>query len=83
MILGSSSGKTFIYNGFKNLGFYNNLIYAIKKFKKLKKVRNKIRRNMDGYDNQSTGSSGYWSSASSGGSMDANADLDLEYQNMI
>ena len=38
---------------------------------------------MDGYDNQSTSSSGYWSSASSGGSMDANADLDLEYQNMI
>ena len=38
---------------------------------------------MDGYDNQSNGSSGYWSSASSGGSMDANADIDLEYQNMI
>lgn len=37
---------------------------------------------MDGYDNEST-SSGYWSSASSGGSLDGNADIDLEYQNMI
>ena len=40
---------------------------------------------MDGYDQQSDVSSGYWSSASSvhsNASMEANMDLDMDYQNI-